>query len=224
MTRDPKHADYEEAQFAWRLVGEFFFHWAYLEMAVTVAVRKLYDLRGTEADMLLANVQFRDKLAMMATILNWYSTHKPQEWTTKLSKLIRDIADFNTNYRNVLAHNPFAPIAKSDGGGINIFRTLAKKKFSIPKTVWSEQDFERRFSEINDLEKRLEEFVKDIAPRAKIVRAMLQKPNPWPTRDTLSLGSLGLPPLLPLKIPGLLQTPAIPETNAQTPHTPGEKE
>ncbi len=102
--------------------------------------------------MVLANLGFRDKTSMLAALVNYILDRKQTEAASKAAlKLVAALVKFNSNYRNVLAHNAFIPLAKKEGA-IEILRVKAKGKFEMPETIWDHDFFEDRFKEIDEFE------------------------------------------------------------------------
>lgn len=146
----------KEQDAAYSLVGEFMFHWSYIESKITLGIQNLLRLPAPQGEIVLANVTFRDKTSMLAT-LAYEILHKASEdAANKALKFINEITTFSGTYRNVLVHNPFIP---RDDGTIEIFRVKAKGKFEIPETVWDKDFFEARFKEIDGFEVRLDRLL-----------------------------------------------------------------
>jgi hypothetical protein len=159
---------------AFALVGEFLFHWNYIESRMTEIIQWILRLPHPEAEIVLANVAFRDKTSMAQTLC-----HYAFEFNGRLShasaalKLFSDIAEFSGKYRNVLVHNSFDA---HEYGGIEILRVRAKGKFDMPTTIWDVRFFEERFREIDGFDNRLEQLRNDLEecpmPSAVVDRMM----------------------------------------------------
>lgn len=150
-----------EQDAAFVLVGEFLFHWSSVESTITQGIADLLQLPEPQADIVLANVSFRDKISMAKTLAHHtYTTAKSGEDTIKTAHaLFEAIVTFSGNYRNVLMHNPFIPLTT---GGIEIFRVRAKGKYEVPKTIWDKDFFEARFKELDEFEARLKPLFADL--------------------------------------------------------------
>jgi hypothetical protein len=139
---------------AFALVGEFLFHWNYIESLITGLIQSILRLPHPEAEIVLANVAFRDKTSMAQTLSHYALEFNGRVDQAKAAlKLFADIAEFSGKYRNVLVHNPFDP---HEFGGIEILRVRAKGKFEMPTTIWDVKFFEERFREIDDFGMKLD--------------------------------------------------------------------
>lgn len=161
------------AQAAFALVGEFMFNWAYIENRVVMGIQSLLDLEEPQAEIILANVTFRDKTSMAATLSHVILTEaKLADDATAALKLFDAINKFNSDYRNVLVHNVFLDTAD----GIEIFRVRAKGKYEVQQTIWDQKFFEARFKEIDAFEIQLDklfERLKAVSNSADLFRALM---------------------------------------------------
>ncbi len=139
------------------LAGEFIFNWNRFESQISQYIEKIFTLKGLESVIFLANIGFGEKIAVLTKIVELNSRGKPAKWRAEAAKLFSEVLYFNTEYRNVLVHTPFAPFEKAEG--IKFYRILAKKKLDFPNTSWDRIFFERRFREIDGFEARLNEIV-----------------------------------------------------------------
>lgn len=145
---------------AFALVGEFIFHWNYIESRMTEIIQRILRLPYPESEIVLANVAFRDKTSMASTLSHYALQFNGRVAdATAALKLFADIAEFSGKYRNVLVHNPFNV---NDYGGIEILRILAKRKFEMPETIWDVKFFEERFQDIDKLAQKLEQLQSDL--------------------------------------------------------------
>jgi hypothetical protein len=139
------------------LVGEFIFNWNRFEGKISQCIERLFRLKGLESVIFLANIGFGEKIAVLTKIVELNTRGKSAKWRTEAAKLFSEVLYFNTEYRNVLVHTPFAPFEKA--GGIKFYRILAKKKLDFPNTSWDRKFFEKRFKEIDGFEARLNEIM-----------------------------------------------------------------
>ena len=162
------------------LVGEFLYHWAYLEWRITEGIKKAIEGQSMqELDVMLANVGFRDKISMLSTFAHVILTPFDSAKAHAAKKLFERINNFNGNYRNVLMHNPFIPLSD----GIEIDRVRAKGKFDRPETVWDAAFFEERFKEIDDYDYELYVLLRDLetTPRPADFPGLLNPKPQWET-------------------------------------------
>lgn len=206
-----------------RLVGRFMFRWAYLETRITEAVKTLFKLRGPEANMILANITFRDKTAMVQTIVDYYSDRKSDIWRKNARRVFTDMTDLNQNYRNILAHNSFIP---NDGeeGGIEIRRIKAKGKYEVPKILWTRERFRELDDELNRLNDRLKEVVDEVVHQISVTDLARAMAAQRPTPVNALLGLLGDPRPQPPDTQDSDQSAATPKKDQKKRQAPPEKE
>lgn len=169
----------KEQDSAFVLVGEFLYHWAYLEHRITEGIKVAIQGQAMqELDVMLANVGFRDKISMLSTFANIILEPFDSDTAKTAKKLFESIATFSGIYRNVLMHHPFIPLMD----GIEISRVRAKGKFERPETIWNKVFFEARFREIDDFDYQLYLVLKalQVAPRPAEFPGLL---NPRPQWD-----------------------------------------
>lgn len=142
---------------SYALAGEFIFNWNRFEGQISQCIENIFRLKGLESVILLANIVFGEKIAVLTKIVELNSRGKPAKWRIQAARLFSEVLYFNTEYRNVLVHTPFSPFEKA--GGIKFYRILAKKKLDFPNTSWDRKFFEKRFKEIDGFEARLNEVL-----------------------------------------------------------------
>jgi len=146
-------SDVERFHKAFRLIGEFMFHWASLESKLNQTVSTILNMSALEGAILTANITLRDKIALVRTFLNLYGTAGEVE-VKALDKILIEISDLS-NDRNIVAHNMFAP----EREGVKFYITKAKGKLSLPKTIWSDSDFDKKLDRMNRLETGLDAVI-----------------------------------------------------------------
>lgn len=119
----------EEFARAFRLVGEFMFHWAHLESVLNTGIHKLLRLEGAEALIATANITVRDKISLFRTLITYYNA--AGDWLKAANKTLDRVSDLSGE-RNLVAHNMFSP---HEDGGVEFFLVKAKGKFALPDTV-----------------------------------------------------------------------------------------
>jgi hypothetical protein len=62
------------------LVGEFIFNWNHFESRIFQCIEKLFKLKGLESVMLLANIGFGEKIAVLTKIVELNSRSKSAKW------------------------------------------------------------------------------------------------------------------------------------------------
>jgi hypothetical protein len=208
---------------AFVLVGEFLFYWSGIESIVTQGIGRLLQLPEPQAEIVLANVTFRDKISMAKTLTHHtYSSAKSDETTIKAAhRLFDTLVAFNSNYRNILVHNLFIP---REEGGIDILRVRAKGKYEEPETIWDADFFEERFKEMDQFEVQLESLFADLEKKwigvmHEVVRKMTTSSPLFasPTDNSLLPGLVSPPPIPPQ---GSTGSPPLPPNRAEDRESP----
>lgn len=199
---------------AYALVGCFLQHWALMESAMKKAIGKALDIDGPQLSIVAANLQLRDKIHILKTVVSITPIHPP-EYRENFTKLLSEIANYSAT-RNMMAHDVFG--ATEDGQAVEFHVTKAKGKLSYPETIWAVDDFAAAFEDIADFQRGLDYLTDAIATAALITAAVSAATRPQPTPDTGLLGLLGLPiPPLPT---GPDSSPPSPQTDGETPPKP----
>jgi hypothetical protein len=206
-------------------VGQFMRDWSFVEHAITKGLRELVGVEVLDGAILLANMQVRDKMSALKTLLNAYAP--TEEDRVKFAALMNRAESMSTQ-RNIVAHNMFWI---HESGGVEFSIKKAKGKLSFPKVVWSEKDFESRYSEMHAIFGELGRAV----AAASLVRTSLGRSrkttNLWSNTlfSTSSQPGEGLGALAALfgqaPPPQSVQRspPPMPQTTAQTPKAPRQK-
>jgi hypothetical protein len=176
----PDASTRKEQDAAFILVGEFLYHWAYLETRITEGIKIAVQGQSMqELDVMLANVGFRDKVSMLKTFTNILLEPIDRTRAEAAASLFGRIINFSGNYRNVLLHNPFVPLTD----GIEISRIRAKGKFERPETIWDTKFFAERFQEIDDLDHELYVILRwlEMFPRPADFPGLMNPKPQWET-------------------------------------------
>jgi len=195
---------------AFAYVGRFLWHWASLERELRRALQASLELGALQSSILSANVQLRDKLNILKTVLDLYGHEK----APGLVKTLNNIGTFSSA-RNMMAHEFFG--VTGDEKAVEFFTTKAKGKLDLPSIRWREAEFEAAYDKIN----RLKDEVKEGMEAFKRPRASSAFLN-----QTLPIGGLfglGSANALSPHFQGLLGFPSPkPQTKRKKP--PSEKE
>jgi len=201
---------------AYQLVGEFMFHWAYLETRINNAINSILEIDGGDALILTANITVRDKIHILQTMAHFYLG---PEAVADANALFKQIGTASGN-RNLVAHNVFLPHKK----GIEFQVVKAKGKLSFPGILWTKEQFALRFAEMCILADEVTALAKTVArwrSRIKNPPNALNALAMRSTADSEPRGLLSFLDLLPQPDPSSQR--ASPETEAQTPKAPRKK-
>lgn len=206
----PTNADIEVA---FAQVGEFMFHWAYLEHGLNSAVQKLLRLGSMEGAIATANIQVRDKINIVKTAVNHRAAHTMPTWTADSVKVINRVSTLSED-RNLVAHNFFAPV---EARGLHFYKVRAKSGLDFSGVIWSAEDLKRRVREMVSLAHKLSKIVEELEPvRPDTFNGFLQGLGGSQSNalaglrgpQTPPLGSpLGSPPATPERLPRKARTP-----------------
>lgn len=207
---DPAHQSEGSWRKACQLVGEFMWHWASLEQEVNKSYRKLLRIKGINGYIAVANITLRDKISAIRTVVHMAAAEL--SWWRAADKDLTAIATMNNERRNLVAHNAFMG---HSSGGVEFLIIKAKGKLDIPDVVWTPEEFEQVFAEVERLRERLKETTSAVLgpdlppPSGKNIFALPPTPAPNGLTGLLALGhqtlaSLGYPSPSPTEEP---QTP-----------------
>lgn len=222
-----KFVDHDEA---YRQVGRFMSAWAFLESELNAGIRTLSGLGSMESAIITANMQVRDKINALRTLLVLFSLEEDEKAAERLMTKIGNMS----KDRNTVAHTMFWPQEK--GSGVEFSRIKARGKLETLSVIWSAKQFDEKVARMHELQHQLKDAVKSAA---RLRQAWLRhtaskhpKPNlsalsgltidPTPTEGSRLQGLAGL---LSLHIQEPLSSqPTTPETAPQTLEAPPEKQ
>jgi hypothetical protein len=119
---------------AYALVGQFLKRWSELEQCIHEAIGAALNLDETKRYILCANLQLRDKVHVLRTLVN--VSNFPANVKEETDKELDAILTYTK--RNMVAHNAF----EADGDGVAFLPVKAKKSFSRPRERWGIKEFE----------------------------------------------------------------------------------
>ncbi len=214
--------DPETRSFA--LVGQFLQAWSVMEASLHAAIGAALAIEDTKLDILCANIRFRDKVHILATLVDiqpYFAAPDKEQFR----KDLREIADY-AGTRNMMAHDPFH--ADASGKGVEFLMVKAKGKFDLPNVVWSAEKFQTEGRLIDQYKKFLEglatAFSRQPMNYADALRRFLEQgqDKSWPMQRTMSLV---LQDYLSRQVPTPPDSnphPSNDGTTAQTPPKPEE--
>jgi hypothetical protein len=138
------------------LVGMFLQAWAFMEQELRRAIEKGLGLNGLQAAMVCSNMQLRDKINLLKTLVHISLPVFPAE-KEKFITALNKVATMSSK-RNMLAHDVFGP--SDDGKSVAFFVIKAKGKLEFPDTIWSPADFMKECAEIRALTTEFEEMTR----------------------------------------------------------------
>ncbi len=136
------------------LVGEFLRRWSELENALNTALAVAMKLDDTMRLILSVNMQFRDKIHTLRTIVDTSSMSADEK--SKYKDRLQKIADAGP-LRNRMAHENFS--SDKDGKGVVFFQVKAKGNFSNPEIIWSVAEFLSVYGEMEEFKNETAEFI-----------------------------------------------------------------
>src|SRR5947209_8350866 len=95
------------------LVGEFLRAWSLMEASLHDAIGAALNIEGLKVRILCANMRFRDKLHVIASLVYVADSFSYEE-RSEIRKKLRTLADYSAN-RNMMAHEPFGPDESKTG-------------------------------------------------------------------------------------------------------------
>ena len=120
------------------LVGEFLRAWSLMEASLHDAIGAALNIEGLKIRILCANMRFRDKLHVIASLVDVAHGAFLEHERKEIRKKLRTLADYSAN-RNMMAHDPFGPDKSKTG--VAFLTVKAKGKVDLPDVVWSAEKF-----------------------------------------------------------------------------------
>ena len=146
---------------ACELVGQFLYHFAGVELRINSAIAKLFELTDEGADILTANIDFNRKLNLIETIVDQQASAKPEKWRSDATVLLSAIRQINSPPRQIVAHSSFEP---AENGSVRFKRTEAKGKLKRGEPVWTKEQFEKYFADMDRHALKLDHLVAELKP------------------------------------------------------------
>jgi hypothetical protein len=152
---------YDPLGAACELVGRFLYHFAGVEQRINAAIAKLFELTDEAADILTANIDFNRKLYLIETMVGEQSAEKPNKWRSGATDLLNAIRAINSPPGQIVAHSSFEP---AENGSVRFKRTEAKGKLKRGEPVWTKEQFEKYFGDMDGHAVKLDQLVADLKP------------------------------------------------------------
>jgi hypothetical protein len=149
MTKNTSQEDRGDR--AYRLVGKFMSDWAFLEYELNQGIRRLADLGTLETVAITANMQVRDKIHALKTLLNLFH---PEDDAADIDSLMTKIGNMAGD-RNTLAHTMFYGHEK----GVELSMTKAKGKLQATSVIWPTKQFAEKGARMAELSVELRRAV-----------------------------------------------------------------
>jgi hypothetical protein len=124
-----------------------------METVLNDAIASAMKIDFTMRAILCANVQLRDKIHILRTIVGISTIAKSEK--TRFDKALKGIATHSLN-RNMMAHDAFGP--DDEGNGVLFLQVKAKGNFSQPKIIWTTEQFLIEYQQIDGFRKLLSEL------------------------------------------------------------------
>lgn len=151
------------------LVGQFLWHWAFMENAINDAIATALDLGYPQRYIVAKNIQFRDKIKILKASIAVGSLI-PDDKRREHKRILNKISDYAAK-RNIIAHDIFGPDDEADT--VIFLRTIANDKFEMPSDHWSTKDFVQSFKEIDAFRVKVIE-IEDTLKHANAVKRIAQ--------------------------------------------------
>jgi len=140
------------------LVGEFLRRWSEMEGTLNRALAVAMGLDDTMRLILCANIQLRDKIHVLRTIVDISSMTEDEK--KKFKDKLEKIGQYSL-MRNTMAHGNFA--ADKDGKGVVFFQVKAKGNFSNSERILSTQEFSAEYEKIEAFKNDATELMKALS-------------------------------------------------------------
>jgi hypothetical protein len=141
---------------ACELVGRFQYHFSRIEDALNFGIAKVFDLNESATAVLVANTDFAKKADIIKAMAALQFTDD-----SSLNALLRRIHGLNNPHRQTVIHSTFSPEGTDS---VKFKRTTARGKLSVREEVWTTADFERHFSEMEDMTSQLGKIIAELQP------------------------------------------------------------
>lgn len=173
---------------AWALVGRFLHDWAFVEEQLGNVIAKALNLTSVQTAILGANLTFKAKIDIAKSVLEitFFSKKTDKE---SFSKTLKDIADFYTRQRNLIAHVPFGP--SDDSAAVQFLQIKAKGELKFLSLSYSLKDFEELYNKMNVFCKRLD-ALESVVSNSALIDALLRRGTADETAKNSGIGALGL--------------------------------
>lgn len=200
---------------AYALVGKFLFKWALMEGQIKSALGKALDLDNIKTSIIVANIQFRDKIHILRTALHYADVTIDDR--DRLKTVLQKVANYSA-VRNMMAHEMFGP---AENGGVEFLVIKAKGEIKLPKEEWSVTQFEEAYKKLDHYSAEIKNIRRAI-DYARLSRGLLTSGLQWPTGGTTGPGLLADLLLQPPNNPDSEADPSNEQTTSQT--LPSENE
>jgi hypothetical protein len=205
---------------AFALVGQFLKRWSGMEQRIDETISAAMKLDETMRYILCANLQLRDKLQILRTLV--HSSSFPQNEKDAADRELVDI--LNYPYRNMIAHQAFE--ADSNGDGVVFLAVKARGKLIRQPEVWNSKRFEDEGAKIAQFTATLNGILEGFAkPEVKFGFLDWMTPGLWsgvPMQRTMSPALIDLLSRHPPETPGSNPPASNPKKSSETPEEPQE--
>lgn len=137
-------------------VGQFVHHFTVMEAALNKGLRALLNLGILEGAIVTSNVDVRTKVYIVKTAINTRPM-KEEDWLREARRNLEAVVKM-AERRNILAHNPFM----RHENGVEFFYTKAKGDLKLPDEVWTYDEFDRLYAEMERLASAIEEVIERV--------------------------------------------------------------
>lgn len=139
------------------LVGAYMGYFAVMECEINDMIQECFNLSSPDALILCTNLNYHSKIKILKTLNDTYSGN--EDARKRVDQNLTKVGDLSKD-RNMVAHTPFVPSKKKDGG-ITFLRTSASKKINIIPIEWTIEEIETKCSKLFQAAK----FVRELSPK-----------------------------------------------------------
>lgn len=144
---------------AFRLIGEFLYHFSYLESEIDKGIAKILSIESGYMEIIASNVDFSRKVNIIRSAEVHQSELPNDERRKILNNTFNNILRLN-DQRKIVAHCRFSALPD----GVRFHRSIAAKTLKVEDIEWSVSNFEKTYAEIKDVAERIRFIVSTIVP------------------------------------------------------------
>jgi hypothetical protein len=146
---------------AFRLVGEFLYHFAQLEREIDLALGLLLRIDLGALEVVASNMDFMRKVTVLWAAEGLLAEEPEPDRKQLLKRTWSSITTLNED-RKMAAHSMFEP--DEDGSGVVFRRVVTRQGLAISSVRWTVVDVSEKVRKINQTIQSLREIVHEMRP------------------------------------------------------------